>query len=128
MSRLRTTFAAMALAVGMMCATACSGDTGDDEHTITAVFDNGAGLYAGNKVAILGIPVGKVTRIEPRGTAVAVTMTVDGDVTIPADVQAVTISTSVLTDRRIELTPAYTSGPALARHASIPLALSLIHI
>ena len=35
----------------------------------------------------------------------SVQFTVDGDVQIPADVQAVTISNSILTDRQIELTP-----------------------
>jgi virulence factor Mce-like protein len=46
---------------------------------------------------------------------------VDKHVQVPADVQAVTISNSILTDRQIELTPAYRSGPTLQNHDTIGL-------
>ena len=48
--------------------------------------------------------------------------TVDKDVKLPADVHAVTISNSILTDRQVELTPPYKGGPVLADHATIGLA------
>lgn len=89
--------------------------------SITAQFDSAAGLYEGNTVAVLGMPVGQVTRITPKAGYVEVAFTVDKDVQIPADVQAVTISNSILTDRQIELTPAYTGGPTLANNATIGL-------
>jgi virulence factor Mce-like protein len=87
--------------------------------TITAQFDSAAGLYEGNTVAVLGMPVGKVATITPKGGYVEVEMTVDKDVKIPADVRAVTISNSILTDRQIELTPPYRSGPTLQNHDTI---------
>jgi virulence factor Mce-like protein len=87
--------------------------------TVTAQFDSAAGLYEGNAVAVLGMPVGKVGTITPKGGYVEVEMTVDKDVNIPADVRAVTISNSILTDRQIELTPPYHSGPTLQDHATI---------
>jgi phospholipid/cholesterol/gamma-HCH transport system substrate-binding protein len=80
---------------------------------ITAQFDNAAGLYENNTVAVLGMPVGKVTKITPRGGYVEVEFTVDKNVKVPADAQAVTISNSILTDRQIELTPPYRGGPTL---------------
>ena len=46
------------------------------------------------------MPVGKVTKITPRGGYVDVEFTVDKDVKIPADAHAVTINTSILTDRQ----------------------------
>ena len=86
--------------------------------TVTAQFDSAAGLYEGNTVAVLGMPVGKVTTITPKGGYVEVEFTVDKDVEVPADVQAVTISNSILTDRQIELTPPYRgrSDAAEPRH------------
>ncbi|MGD9514876.1 MCE family protein [Mycolicibacterium sp.] len=93
-----------------------------DAITVTAQFDSAAGLYEGNTVAVLGMPVGKVVRIEPKGGYVEVEFTVDGDVQVPADVQAVTISNSILTDRQIELTPPYRGdGPTLRDHDTIGL-------
>jgi virulence factor Mce-like protein len=92
-----------------------------DTMTITAQFDSAAGLYEGNTVAVLGMPVGKVTTITPKGGYVEVQFTVDKGVQIPADAQAVTISNSILTDRQIELTPPYRGGPTLADHDTIGL-------
>lgn len=89
--------------------------------TLTAQFDSAAGLYVGNAVAVLGMPVGAVTSITPKGGYVEVEFTVDEDVKIPEDVQAVTLSTSILTDRQIELTPPYRGGPTLPDHATIGL-------
>ncbi|WP_099021013.1 MCE family protein [Mycolicibacterium palauense] len=88
---------------------------------VTAQFDSAAGLYVGNPVAVLGMPVGEVTAITPRGGYVEVEFTVDGDVRVPADVKAVTISNSILTDRQIELTPPYRQGPTLQDHDTIGL-------
>jgi len=90
-----------------------------DAITVTAQFDSAAGLYEGNVVAVLGMPVGKVTEIVPKNGYVEVTFTVDKDVKVPADVQAVTISNSILTDRQIELTPPYKDGPTLQNNATI---------
>lgn len=89
--------------------------------TVTAQFDSASGLYEGNVVAVLGMPVGKVTKIIPKGGYVEVQFTVDRDVKVPADVQAVTVSTSILTDRQIELTPPYRGGSVLANHDTIGL-------
>ena len=89
--------------------------------TVTAQFDSAAGLYEGNTVAVLGMPVGSVTAIRPKSGYVEVDFTVDESVSVPADVQAVTISNSILTDRQIELTPAYQGGPTLRNHDTIGL-------
>ena len=87
----------------------------DRVHTIDVVakFDSAAGLYKGNAVAVLGMTIGKVTSITPRGSYVEVGMELDSGTPVPADVTAVTVSTSVLTDRHVELTPVYDGGPRL---------------
>ncbi|WP_024804344.1 MCE family protein [Nocardia sp. BMG51109] len=112
--------AAVAL-LGAIVAGACSsgplGGVTDSSITVTAQFANANGLYVGNPVSVLGMKVGKVADIRPRGPHVDVTMDVDKWVKIPADAQAVTVSDSVLTDRHIEFTPVYRGGPALADHA-----------
>lgn len=89
--------------------------------TVTAQFDSAAGLYEDNVVAVLGMPVGKIKKITPKGEYVEAEFTVDRGVKVPADVHAVTINTSILTARQIELTPAYTGGPVLADRTTIGL-------
>ncbi len=81
--------------------------------TVTAQFESVSGLYPDNKVSVLGMPIGKVTKITSRGTYMEVEFEVDSKVKVPADAKAVTVSTSILTDRHIELTPVYRGGPTL---------------
>ncbi len=89
--------------------------------TLTAQFDNTAGLYESNRVAVLGMQVGTITKITPKTGYVEVEFTVDKDVPIPADAQAVTLQTSILADRQVELTPPYRGGPRLKDHDTIGL-------
>lgn len=87
---------------------------------VTADFENIAGMYPGNSVDVLGMPVGKVDSVVPHGTYVTVSMSVDADTPIPAGAIAALISPSVVTDRHIELSPAYTgSGPTLSDGAHL---------
>ncbi|WNG89254.1 MCE family protein [Mycobacterium sp. ITM-2016-00317] len=111
---------AMALAAG-----GCSGGpmaSSERGMVITAQFDSASGLYEGNAVSILGMRVGEVTEIVPTGQYVDVTMHIDAGVKIPADAQAVTVSTSILTDRHVEFTPPYRGGPTLAHRDTLSLA------
>ncbi|QLL10355.1 MCE family protein [Mycobacterium vicinigordonae] len=126
---MRTRFSGKVIAVAAVvaCAAAAVGLGGwylssrSQPMTVTAQFDSATGLYEGNVVAVLGMPVGKVVRITPKGGYVEVQFTVDRNVKVPADAQAVTVSTSILTDRQIELTPPYRGGPALQNHDTIGL-------
>lgn len=94
---------------------------GTGQRTIVAHFDNVIGLYTGNTVAVLGMPVGQVASIRPHSTYVEVVLDVDANVPLPADVQAVTVGTSILTDRHVELTPPYSGGPLLADGTTLGL-------
>ncbi|WP_405183043.1 MCE family protein [Nocardia sp. NBC_01377] len=117
MSRVSTPLKILVL-VGLVAALAgCSSGPplSRNDTTITATFANANGLFTGNAVSVLGMRVGKVTRIRPRGSGVDVEMRVDGGITLPADVKAVTVSDSMLTDRRVELSPAYRGGPTLGK-------------
>ncbi|MCU1685373.1 MAG: Virulence factor Mce family protein [Amycolatopsis sp.] len=89
--------------------------------TITAQFADSVGLYVGNDVDMLGIPVGSVTKIEPHGTEVTVELQLDAGTQIPASASAVTVSPSIVTDRHVELTPPYRGGPLLRDGDLIPL-------
>lgn len=123
---MRTRSLAKFVAVVALVAAACGCSSGplarDRGMTITAQFDNASGLYEGNAVAILGMPVGRVEKIIARGEYVDVTMRIDPGVKIPADAMAVTVSTSILTDRHIEFTPVHRGGPTLRDNDRLSLA------
>ena len=92
---------------------------GGHTKSLTAEFPRAVSLYEGSDVRVLGVPVGKVDSVTPSGTNVVVTMHYDADVQIPADAKAVIISPSIVGDRFVQLTPAYTGGPALADGADL---------
>jgi phospholipid/cholesterol/gamma-HCH transport system substrate-binding protein len=93
------------------------------KHTraMCAEFTDAVGLYPGNKVALLGIEVGSTTAIVNKPDHVEVDFTVPTDLDLPADVGAVTYSQSIVTDRHIELTKPYTSGPKFTGQGCIKL-------
>src|SRR5690625_3783660 len=93
---------ALSLAAGAALAVGLVLGGGHGAVRVTAQFENTVGLYAGNAVSVLGMKVGKVTSVVPKNDYVEVKMEIDRDVAIPADVRAVTVSTSILTDRHVE--------------------------
>jgi phospholipid/cholesterol/gamma-HCH transport system substrate-binding protein len=95
---------------------ALAGGSGGTHH-ITAYFTRTIGLYNGNDVRILGVRVGKIDSIKVKGPVVEVKMTISGKYKLPADVGAVVVPPSVVSDRYIQLTPAYTCGAELPTHA-----------
>ncbi|WP_238963322.1 MCE family protein [Mycobacterium paraintracellulare] len=88
--------------------------------TVIGYFANSTGLYNGDNVVVLGVPVGKIEKIEPQPDHVRITFWFNDKYKAPADVKAAILSPSLVTPRSIQLTPAYTGGPALADHAVIP--------
>ena len=86
---------------------------------ITAYFDKAVGIYEGSGIRVLGVEVGTVTSVEPQGDLVKVGLRVDRGVDIPADARAVQITPSVVADRYVQLTPAYTGGDKMSSGAVI---------
>jgi phospholipid/cholesterol/gamma-HCH transport system substrate-binding protein len=92
---------------------------GGDLKTLTADFPRTVSLYVGSDVRVLGVPIGKVDSVSPSGTQVIVRMHYDPNVQIPANAKAVIVSPSIVGDRFVQLTPAYTGGQVLANGATL---------
>jgi phospholipid/cholesterol/gamma-HCH transport system substrate-binding protein len=88
--------------------------------TVTAYFDKAVGVYAGSAVKVLGVSVGRIDSVVPQGNTVRVDLTVEPGVEIPAEVHAVVVAPSLVSDRYVQLAPAYESGPLLDGGAVIP--------
>jgi phospholipid/cholesterol/gamma-HCH transport system substrate-binding protein len=87
---------------------------------VVAYFDNSNGLFAGDEVRILGVPVGKIDTIQPQPQRVKISFWVDDRYKVPAGAKAAILSPQLITSRAIQLTPAYTGGPVMANGAEIP--------
>ncbi len=93
---------------------------GMNGRRVTAHFAAAVGIYPGGDVRVLGVKVGTIDEVTPEGKTVKVVFTLDRDVRVPEHAQAVVVSPSVVSDRYVQLSPAYTGGPTLADNAVIP--------
>jgi phospholipid/cholesterol/gamma-HCH transport system substrate-binding protein len=108
----------VALVAGLVTVLRSTGQVGGNHYV--AYFDNSNGIFPGDEVRILGVPVGEIVSIEPQPERAKIDFRVDDKYKVPADVKAVIMSPQLVTARAIQLTPVYTGGPVLADNAVIP--------
>jgi phospholipid/cholesterol/gamma-HCH transport system substrate-binding protein len=89
------------------------------ERRLVAHFTRAVGIHDGSDVRVLGVRIGRVASVTPEGRSVRVELRYDTRQRIPADAQAIIIPPSVVSDRYVQLTPAYVSGAALADGAEL---------
>lgn len=87
---------------------------------VVAYFANSNGLFPGDEVWILGVPVGKIDTIEPQSNRAKISFHFDDKYKVPADAKAVILSPSLVSSRAIQLTPVYTGGPEMQSGTVIP--------
>ena len=109
-SRLVVGVVGLALAGGVA---GCGAFSDEEQRTLTASFDRAVGLYEESDVRVLGVRIGKVTKIVPDGDDVRVEMEYDAKYEIPADAKALVVAPSIVSDRYVQLTPVYTGGEVL---------------
>jgi phospholipid/cholesterol/gamma-HCH transport system substrate-binding protein len=109
---------AVVLIAGIVVVNGAAGTVGQTK--IVGYFANSNGLFPGDKVWVLGVPVGKVETIEPQPDRAKITFYVDDKYKIPADAKAVILSPSLVSSRAIQLVPAYTGGPEMKTDTVIP--------
>jgi phospholipid/cholesterol/gamma-HCH transport system substrate-binding protein len=91
-------------------------------RSITADFLTATAIYPGDEVRVLGVKVGVIDAIAPRGGYTTMTMHIDRDIPIPADAKAVIVAQNLIAARYVQLTPPYADrGPTLRDGAGIPL-------
>lgn len=128
-------FAIPALIVALVAAAGVWMFTGGgDDKKLVAHFPRTISIYEGSDVRVLGVAVGTIEKITPSGTEVVVEMSYDKKINLPKDAEAVIIAPSIVGDRYVQITPAYTGGDTLADGAtlssdntSVPLELDQIY-
>lgn len=106
--------------VAVVSAVFALGSGSSDKH-LTAYFPSANGLYTGDRVQVLGVPVGTITAVTPQKGRVKVEMTYSSKVKVPAGAKAAIVTPTLVTTRTVQLTPAYHGrGPVLGDGAVIP--------
>jgi len=90
---------------------------GGGGYDVTVYFARGVALYEQGQVRVLGLPAGRVEEVVTEQSCpvdgadrpcVRVELKLDEDVALPADVAATLIPQSLIGERYVQLTPAYT--------------------
>jgi len=95
--------------------------TNSGTTTVVGYFSTANGLYVGDEVRILGVPVGSVDQIEPGPDNTKITFSFESDQKVPADAKAAILSPSLVSSRAIQLVPPYSGGPEMTGGAEIPI-------
>ncbi|GAB4586227.1 MlaD family protein [Nocardia sp. IFM 10818] len=78
-------------------------------HAYCAILPDSIGLYEGNHVTMLGVPVGTVTAVEPENGSVRVEFAIDAKHPLTGQVSATTVSDTIVADRNLEVVSDNTS-------------------
>ena len=94
---------------------------GDGPRTVTAHFDRAIAVYPGTDLRVMGVRVGEVTAVVPDGNSVRVEMTYDREYKLPADGKAAVVTPTLVSDRYVQVFPAYSGGKVMPDDGDIPL-------
>ena len=115
-------WAALPIALVLMCGLLLVSEVAaPDTKLVTASFPQAVSIYEGSDVVIMGVKVGKVASLEPKGDHVDAVIEYESDYKLPQDVKAAIVTPTLVADRFVQLTPAYTGGPAMADGGEIPI-------
>lgn len=91
-------------------------------YEVSAQFARTYNLFPDSPVRVLGVEVGKVKElhVSPGSDVVTADLVIHDHITLPADVGAVIIPSSLLGERYVQLFPPYEAGPAAQAGMTIP--------
>jgi len=94
---------------------------GGDHRTLTAHFSRAVAIYKGSEVRLMGVKIGSVDAVVPEGDSVRVEMTYDATYKLPAGAKAMIVTPTLVADRFVQISPAWTRGAVMQDGADIPL-------
>lgn len=119
--RARTVAAVVAVAMLAVAGIGLWMATREEPVRLSADFRETVGLYPGSDVQVLGVPVGRVTKVAPHGGVVRVSMELDRGQRVGAGTAAVIVAPTLVSDRFVQLTEPYKGASALASGTTIPV-------
>lgn len=99
-----------------------SAQEGTGAYTITADVEQAPNLFSNGRVMVRGVEVGRIADVDPRPEGVRLTLEIQAGVKIPTGATLAVVPITVISDRYVQLFPAYSSGPAMEDGDHIALA------
>ena len=121
LDRLTGRLLAMVVAALLLTATFFVFTGGHDDRTLTAHFSRAVAVYKGSDVRLMGVRIGSVDAVVPEGDSVRVEMTYDATYKLPEGAKAMIVTPTLVADRFVQISPAWTKGAVMQDGADIPL-------
>ncbi|GAA1983682.1 MCE family protein [Amycolatopsis minnesotensis] len=93
--------------------------SGSGDRHVTAYFTRAVGVYSGSDVRLLGVRIGQVDSVTPRGEQVEVAMTIDAGIGVSDSANVLVVAPSVVADRYVQFSKPALRGPMLPDGAVI---------
>ncbi len=126
--RERSKMVKIGLAIAMVLGFGAFAFAGDGTLRVTAYFAQFKGIYVGDDVTALGVPIGSVVSVDPEADRVKVVLKLDSDHPVPADVRAAVVAPSLVSVRSVVLGPVGSDGPPIEDGATIPMSRTAIPV
>ena len=97
-----------------------------DTYRVTADVEQAPNLFEGGRVMVRGVEVGKITGVAPRADTVRLTLEIDSNIRVPEGASLSVVPITLISDRYVQLYPAFDGGPSLEEGDHIPLARTTI--
>jgi len=121
LDRLSGRLLAVVVAALLLTATFFVFTGGGSERTLTAHFSRAVAIYKGSEVRLMGVKIGSVDAVVPEGDSVRIQMHYDAHYKLPAGAKAMIVTPTLVADRFVQISPAYTRGAVMQDGADIPL-------
>jgi phospholipid/cholesterol/gamma-HCH transport system substrate-binding protein len=121
LNRLSGRLLAVIVAALLLAATFFVFTGGGGQRTLTAHFSRAVAIYKGSEVRLMGVKIGSVDAVVPEGDSVRIEMSYDADYKLPAGAKAMIVTPTLVADRFVQISPAYTKGAVMEDGADIPL-------
>ena len=101
------------------CSVLGGDEAGPEDYHLTVYFERAVALYPESHVKVMGLDAGEILDVVPEGDRVRVELRVNGDIPVPADVEAAVVPLSLIGERNVVLQPAWRPGDERAQDGDV---------
>jgi len=99
---------------------------GIGRYTVRVELDRAGELYRAGNVTYRGVEIGKVSKVQLTDSGVEAVLSLDSDVSVPADLTAHVHSASAIGEQYVDLVPRSAAGPMLKNGDVIPVGRTIV--
>src|SRR5437870_1271713 len=98
----------------------------EKSYSLTAFVERAPNVFAGGRVMVRGVQVGSISDVTPTPTGVRIRLEIKDSVRVPSGAHLAIVPITVISDRYVQLFPAYRRGAYMHDGDRIPMSHTAI--